>query len=38
MMDAGIPLKAAAAGIAMGLIYDNGQTAFSRIFWVMKTT
>ena len=27
MMDAGIPLKAAAAGIAMGLIYDNGQTS-----------
>jgi polyribonucleotide nucleotidyltransferase len=26
MMDAGIPLKAAAAGIAMGLIYDDGQT------------
>ena len=27
MMDAGIPLKAAAAGIAMGLIYDDGQTS-----------
>ena len=27
MMDAGIPLKAAAAGIAMGLIYDNGHTS-----------
>ena len=26
-MDAGIPLKAAAAGIAMGLIYDDGQTS-----------
>ena len=27
MMDAGIPLKAVAAGIAMGLIYDDGQTS-----------
>lgn len=27
MMDAGIPIKTAVAGIAMGLIYDNGKTA-----------
>ena len=39
MMDAGVPLKSAVAGVAMGLIMeDNANTPFCLTSWVTKIT
>ena len=39
MMDAGVPLKAPVAGVAMGLILeDDGDTRSCPTSWVTKTT
>ena len=38
LMDAGVPIKAPVAGIAMGLIKDGDRTQYCPISWVTKIT
>jgi polyribonucleotide nucleotidyltransferase len=38
LMDAGVPIKAAVAGIAMGLVKEGDNLLFCLTFWATKTT